>query len=176
MSEPRNESDTFEIGGDLTVHRLGFGGMRITGEDILGEPDDPETARALLKHAVEIGVDVAPVVGDDAVEESGGALSVEDEDDRTLHSAFEADLDPDERRTVVETIRDIADRDEVGARDLDGRLGVTELCERPGSAAGPLVREFVERAERLDVDAHDQWATASSIASSTFGFWNGFVI
>ena len=37
--------DTFDIGGDLTVRRLGFGAMRVTGEDIIGEPDDPDEAR-----------------------------------------------------------------------------------------------------------------------------------
>jgi aryl-alcohol dehydrogenase-like predicted oxidoreductase len=45
--------DTFDIGGDLTVRRLGFGAMRITGEDIIGEPDDPETAREVLRRAAE---------------------------------------------------------------------------------------------------------------------------
>ncbi|MDS0220443.1 aldo/keto reductase [Haloarcula sp. S1AR25-5A] len=52
-----NESDTFDIGGDLTVHRLGFGAMRLTGEDIIGEPDDEEHARAVLERAVDLGVD-----------------------------------------------------------------------------------------------------------------------
>jgi aryl-alcohol dehydrogenase-like predicted oxidoreductase len=52
-----NQSDTFDIGGDLTVHRLGFGAMRVTGPDIIGDPDDVENARAVLKRAVELGVD-----------------------------------------------------------------------------------------------------------------------
>jgi len=52
-----NESDTFDIGGELTVHRLGFGAMRLTGEDVIGEPDDEENARAVLERAVELGVD-----------------------------------------------------------------------------------------------------------------------
>ena len=43
--------DTFDIGGDLTVRRLGFGAMRITGEDIVGEPDEPEAARGVLRRA-----------------------------------------------------------------------------------------------------------------------------
>ncbi|MDS0281885.1 aldo/keto reductase [Haloarcula onubensis] len=50
-------SDTFDIGGDLTVNRLGFGAMRITGEGIIGEPDDVENARDVLRRAVELGVD-----------------------------------------------------------------------------------------------------------------------
>lgn len=46
--------DTFDIGGELTVGRLGFGAMRITGEDIIGEPDDPEQARNVLRRAAEL--------------------------------------------------------------------------------------------------------------------------
>jgi pyridoxine 4-dehydrogenase len=38
-----------DIGGDLTVNRLGFGAMRITGDGIWGPPDDPEGARRLLR-------------------------------------------------------------------------------------------------------------------------------
>ncbi|WP_338742122.1 aldo/keto reductase [Haloplanus salilacus] len=49
--------DTFDIGGELTVHRLGFGAMRITGEGVLGAPDDPDEARRVLDRAVELGVD-----------------------------------------------------------------------------------------------------------------------
>ncbi|MFC6756896.1 MULTISPECIES: aldo/keto reductase [Haloarcula] len=49
--------DTFDIGGELTVDRLGFGAMRITGEGIIGEPDDVDNAREVLRRAVELGVD-----------------------------------------------------------------------------------------------------------------------
>ncbi|AGB33187.1 aldo/keto reductase [Natrinema pellirubrum DSM 15624] len=52
-----NESDTFEI-GETTVHRLGFGAMRITGEDIIGAPDDEAAAREVVEHAVDCGVDL----------------------------------------------------------------------------------------------------------------------
>jgi aryl-alcohol dehydrogenase-like predicted oxidoreductase len=52
-----NESDTFEIGGDLTVHRLGYGAMRLTGDDIIGRPDDEEAAKDLLRQATDMGVD-----------------------------------------------------------------------------------------------------------------------
>jgi aryl-alcohol dehydrogenase-like predicted oxidoreductase len=51
-----NRSDTFDIGGDLTVRRLGFGAMRLTGEGIIGEPDDQDEAREILTRAVELGV------------------------------------------------------------------------------------------------------------------------
>jgi aryl-alcohol dehydrogenase-like predicted oxidoreductase len=49
-------SGTFTIGGDLTVNRLGFGAMRITGAGIWGEPKNAEDARQVLRHAVELGV------------------------------------------------------------------------------------------------------------------------
>ncbi|MFB6075166.1 MAG: aldo/keto reductase [Haloarculaceae archaeon] len=52
-----NESSTFDIGGELTVHRLGYGGMRITGENIIGPPEDEDEARAVLRRADELGVD-----------------------------------------------------------------------------------------------------------------------
>ena len=49
-------SGTFALGGDLHIHRLGFGAMRITGEGIWGEPKDPETAKQVLRRALELGV------------------------------------------------------------------------------------------------------------------------
>jgi aryl-alcohol dehydrogenase-like predicted oxidoreductase len=47
---------TVEIGGDLTVNRLGFGAMRITGPGIWGEPPNREEAKAVLRRAVELEV------------------------------------------------------------------------------------------------------------------------
>jgi aryl-alcohol dehydrogenase-like predicted oxidoreductase len=49
--------DTFDIGGDLTVHRLGFGAMRITGPNVLGAPADVVEAHRVLTRARELGVD-----------------------------------------------------------------------------------------------------------------------
>jgi pyridoxine 4-dehydrogenase len=51
-------SGTFDLGGDLRVNRLGFGAMRITGEGIWGKPENPEEARAVLKRAVELGINL----------------------------------------------------------------------------------------------------------------------
>jgi pyridoxine 4-dehydrogenase len=48
---------TFSIGGDLPVHRLGFGAMRITGPGIWGEPADPAEAIRTLRRARELGID-----------------------------------------------------------------------------------------------------------------------
>jgi pyridoxine 4-dehydrogenase len=42
--------------GDLEVRRLGYGAMRLPGKDVWGEPDDPDRARAVLRRAIELGV------------------------------------------------------------------------------------------------------------------------
>ena len=56
-SEPGSTSaGASTIGGELTVNRLGFGAMRITGPGIWGDPPDPSGARRLLQRAVELGV------------------------------------------------------------------------------------------------------------------------
>ncbi|MBJ6145579.1 aldo/keto reductase [Hymenobacter sp. BT559] len=48
---------TFAIGGDLTVNRLGYGAMRITGPGIWGPPQDHDESIRVLKRAVELGID-----------------------------------------------------------------------------------------------------------------------
>src|SRR5437764_4837592 len=48
--------ETFQLGGDLLVNRLGFGAMRLTGEGIWGWPADREGAKKVLRRAVELGV------------------------------------------------------------------------------------------------------------------------
>jgi len=56
VERPAAKAGDFVIGGDLRVHRLGFGAMRITGKGIWGEPKDrPEAIRVLTK-AVELGI------------------------------------------------------------------------------------------------------------------------
>src|SRR5437762_2605965 len=54
-STSKNE-ETFLLGGDLLVNRLGFGAMRLTGEGIWGWPPDRENAKKVLRRAVELGV------------------------------------------------------------------------------------------------------------------------
>jgi aryl-alcohol dehydrogenase-like predicted oxidoreductase len=49
-------SGTFSIGGDLTINRLGYGAMRITGDGIWGQPRDRSAALATLKRLPELGV------------------------------------------------------------------------------------------------------------------------
>ena len=53
---PAHRSGTYTIGGDLPVHRLGFGAMRITGEGIWGPPDDHEEALRVLRRSLELGI------------------------------------------------------------------------------------------------------------------------
>jgi pyridoxine 4-dehydrogenase len=55
---PAPAPDTFTIGGDLPVRRLGFGAMRITGDGIWGPPEDPDGAKRLLRRVVELGVNL----------------------------------------------------------------------------------------------------------------------
>jgi pyridoxine 4-dehydrogenase len=55
---PAAGSGIFKLGGDLPVHRLGFGAMRITGPDVWGEPKDPPAIRRLLKKVLDLGVNL----------------------------------------------------------------------------------------------------------------------
>jgi len=52
------KSGTFLLGGDLPVHRLGFGAMRLTGKGIWSEPPDHTEAIAVLRRALELGVNL----------------------------------------------------------------------------------------------------------------------
>lgn len=74
---PATASGTFALGGDLPVHRLGYGAMRITGDGIWGEPRDRDQARQVLRRAVELGVDFVdtadsygPFVSEDLIREA----------------------------------------------------------------------------------------------------------
>jgi aryl-alcohol dehydrogenase-like predicted oxidoreductase len=63
---------TFSVGGDIPVRRLGFGAMRITGPGIWGPPPDRAAAQALLRRAVELGVQLI-----DTADAYGPAISEE---------------------------------------------------------------------------------------------------
>jgi pyridoxine 4-dehydrogenase len=66
------DAGTVDIGGDITVNRLGFGAMRITGRGIWGDPPDRNEARAVLRRAIELGVnfiDTADSYGPNVSEE-----------------------------------------------------------------------------------------------------------
>src|ERR1700742_4534363 len=64
-------SGTYKLGGDLEVNRLGYGTMQLTGDGVWGEPDDHAEAVAVLKRAVEAGVnfiDTADAYGPEVAE------------------------------------------------------------------------------------------------------------
>lgn len=70
-------SGTFKLGGDLSVNRLGFGAMRVTGQGIWGEPDDRDEAIRVLKRLPELGVNFidtadsyGPYVSEDLIREA----------------------------------------------------------------------------------------------------------
>lgn len=76
-SQPAAASGTFSIGGELTVHRLGFGAMRITGKGIWGEPADRAEAIAVLRKALDLGINFidtadsyGPYVSEDLIREA----------------------------------------------------------------------------------------------------------
>ncbi|PZE76167.1 MULTISPECIES: aldo/keto reductase [unclassified Curtobacterium] len=56
-NRPAAASGTFRIGGDLEVHRLGYGTMQLTGPGVWGPPKDHDEAIRVLKRSVELGVD-----------------------------------------------------------------------------------------------------------------------
>ncbi len=70
-------SGTCTLGGDLTVNRMGFGAMRITGKGIWGDPKDPAESKRVLQKAVELGVNFidtadsyGPYVSEDLIAEA----------------------------------------------------------------------------------------------------------
>src|SRR3954465_4369855 len=69
---PAAAAGTITIGGDLTVNRMGFGAMRLTGKGIWGPPRNPDDAVRVLQRAVELGVnffDTADSYGPHVAEE-----------------------------------------------------------------------------------------------------------
>jgi pyridoxine 4-dehydrogenase len=72
MSDNAAAAGTIDVGGDLTVNRMGYGAMRITGQGVWGPPPDPDQAKAALRRAVDLGVnfiDTANSYGPDVSED-----------------------------------------------------------------------------------------------------------
>lgn len=76
-TRPVADSGTFGLGGDLTVNRLGYGSMRLTGPGVWGEPRDRSQAIAVLRRALELGVTLidtadsyGPEVAEDLIREA----------------------------------------------------------------------------------------------------------
>lgn len=105
-----DRSDTFDIGGELTVNRLGFGAMRLTGEGIIGPPEDEEEARDVLDRARDLGVDFV-----DTADSYGPAVS-----ERLIGEALDPAADDD---LVVAT---------KGGLWRDDRDGSWPRCGGPG--------------------------------------------
>src|SRR5690606_30858762 len=57
-NEDARAAGFIELGGELRVHRLGFGAMRITGQGVWGPPKDRDEALRVLRRSVELGVDL----------------------------------------------------------------------------------------------------------------------
>ncbi len=55
-AQPATQSGTFTLGGDITVNRLGYGAMRITGKGIWGPPDDHDESIRVLKRCLDLGI------------------------------------------------------------------------------------------------------------------------
>jgi aryl-alcohol dehydrogenase-like predicted oxidoreductase len=72
LATPAQGAGTIDLGGDLTVRRLGYGAMRITGRGIWGDPPDRDVAQAVLRRAVELGVNFI-----DTADSYGPAVSEE---------------------------------------------------------------------------------------------------
>ncbi|MDT0631026.1 aldo/keto reductase [Rubrivirga sp. S365] len=74
---PALDAGTFDLGDGLTIHRLGYGAMRITGKGIWGPPKDHDESVRVLKRAVELGIDFVdtadsygPFVSEDLIAEA----------------------------------------------------------------------------------------------------------
>ena len=83
--------ETFDIGGELTVNRMGFGAMRLCGPGIIGRPESETAARYVARRAVELGVDFV-----DTADSYGPGVS-----ERLLGEAL--DLDGEDSVVVVAT-------------------------------------------------------------------------
>ena len=69
---PAQAAGTYDLGGDLTINRLGYGSIQLTGPGYWGDPKDPDEAVRVLRRAVELGVnfiDTADAYGPAVVEQ-----------------------------------------------------------------------------------------------------------
>jgi pyridoxine 4-dehydrogenase len=100
--------------GDMNVRRLGFGSMRLTGEGVWGAPDDPEEAKAVLRRAVELGIDLidtansyGPYVAENLIREAlhpypdGLVIATKAGLERTGPGEWPRDGDPERLRAAV---------------------------------------------------------------------------
>lgn len=108
-------SGTFRLGGDLPVHRLGFGAMRLTGEGVWGPPRDRSEALAVLRRAVALDVDFidtaesyGPHVSEELIAEAlhpypaGLVIATKGGFDRSGPGKWEEDARPERLREELE--------------------------------------------------------------------------
>jgi aryl-alcohol dehydrogenase-like predicted oxidoreductase len=108
-------SGTFLLGGDLPVNRLGFGAMRITGEGVWGPPADRAEAIAVLRRAVDLGVNLidtaesyGPHVSEELIREAlypyreGVVIATKGGFDRSGPNAWEVNGRPERLRKGVD--------------------------------------------------------------------------
>ena len=108
-------SGTFRIGGDLPVHRLGFGAMRITGDGVWGPPKDKAEALRVLRRAVELDVNFidtaesyGPYVSEELIAEAlhpypeGLVIATKSGFDRSGPGQWEVNCRPERLREGVE--------------------------------------------------------------------------
>lgn len=122
-------SGTFEIGGDLRVHRLGYGAMQLTGDGVWGPPADRDEAIAVLRRAVELGVDFL-----DTADSYGPFVSEE---------------------LIREALHPYADGVVVATKAGLTRPGPGDW--RPVGREGYLRQQLEGSLRRLDVEAVDLW-------------------
>jgi pyridoxine 4-dehydrogenase len=142
MTVNANAAGTFSLGGEVSVNRLGYGAMRITGPGIMGEPRDVDEARRVLLRAVELGVtfiDTAHAYGplvserligetlapyrDDMVVATKGGL------DRNSRGSWLADCSPAMLRAELEQSLQLLRVDTIGLYQLhtvDPKVPVAE--------------------------------------------------
>lgn len=115
MNTTESLESTYTIGNDLTVNRMGYGSMRITGEGIWGPPEDKKEAFRVLQRAVELGVnfiDTADSYGPNVSEELISEALYPYQDDlliatkggfeRTGPNQWQVNAHPDHLRKVLE--------------------------------------------------------------------------
>jgi pyridoxine 4-dehydrogenase len=147
---PAARSGTFVLGGDLPVHRLGFGAMRLTGEGVWGEPQDHAAAIAVLHRAVELGITLI-----DTADSYGPEVS-----ERLIAEA----LHPYPRQLVIATKAGL-DRPGPGSWTPNGRPAHLRVACEGSLRRLKLERIDVYQLHRIDpaVPMEDQIATLKQL-------------
>ena len=165
----------FTIGGDLTVHRLGYGAMRITGKGIWGPPADKAGALATLRRALELGVNFidtadsyGPYVSEELIAEalypypSGLVIATKGGWERVGPGQWVHNASPDHLRKAVEgSLKRLRlDRIEVyqlhvpdPAVSFDASMETLAELQKQGKirhiALSNVAKEYIERARRI---------------------------